>query len=96
MGARLEADTVWTQAAGVVQVLGEPVQVPVQPVEEALVRLWREAGVAGRQGMGLGSGWGGTPPTELLPSPPLSSCTHLLSDFQQVTPSSLGFIFPHR
>lgn len=36
----------WTQAAGVVQVLGEPVQVPVQPVEVALVRTRRAAGRA--------------------------------------------------
>lgn len=38
----------WTQAAGVVQILGEPVQVPVQPVGVAHVSqaLEREAGWA--------------------------------------------------
>lgn len=40
-----------------VQVLGQPVQVPVQPVGVALIRPWREAGGAGRQGMG-GAGAG--------------------------------------
>lgn len=33
MGARLKADTVWTQATCMVQILREPVQVSVQPVE---------------------------------------------------------------
>lgn len=83
----------WTQATGVVQVLREPVQVPVQPVGVALIRLWRETGWADR-------GWAGSRevPTwkcsEAGLAVCLSSCTHLLSDFKQVTPSSLGFVSP--
>lgn len=49
VGACLQADAVWAQAAGVVQVLGKPVQVPVQPVGVALIRPWRpKAGKAGK------------------------------------------------
>lgn len=39
MGACLQADTVWAQASRVVQVLGHPVQVPVQPVGRELMRF---------------------------------------------------------
>lgn len=37
VGACLQADTVWAQAARMVQVLGHPVQVPVQPVGRELM-----------------------------------------------------------
>lgn len=52
MGTRPEADTVWTQATSVVQVLGQPVQVSVQPVGVASVRSWREAGQQIGDGLG--------------------------------------------
>ena len=42
MGARLEADTVWTQATCGVQILREPGQVSVQPVG------WQESVPGGR------------------------------------------------
>lgn len=37
MGACLQADAVWAQASSMVQILGDPIQVPVQPVETELV-----------------------------------------------------------
>lgn len=61
VGARLQADAVWTQATGMVQILGEPVQVSVQPVGMQLVSPWRERpeqGGPGGMGM-LEEGHGG-------------------------------------
>lgn len=56
VGACLQADTMRTQATGVVQVLGKPVQVPVQPVGVAHVSQALERGWRGRQGLGQKQG----------------------------------------
>lgn len=67
MGARLEADTVWTQAACVVQILREPVQVSVQPVGR------QESGAGGRGWPGAvrlqgGNARAAVSPVALLPA----------------------------
>lgn len=83
MGACLQADTVWAQASRVVQVLGHPVQVPVQPV--------------GRELMSSG-GTGELEELEGEKGMTVDLASYIWSGIQycvtlKVTPSSLRFIF---